>query len=91
MSLRLSALETGVTETFIIAAFVSSAALKDEDRLLSEINRMFARLFFIKGFFLRKAMTMTIQSTNLMGGALYMLVLHRQLNNFLSSPIRKTQ
>ena len=91
MSLRLGALEAGVAGTSTIAAFASSAALKDEDRLLSEVNRVFARLFLIGGFFLRGAMATTIQPTNLVGGALYMLVLHRQLDSFLSSPIRKTQ
>ena len=61
MSLRLNILKTGVTKTFIIVAFVS---LKDENRLLSKINKMFTRLFLIKGFFefgfLRKFMTTMI-------------------------------
>ena len=84
MSLRLSALKTNVIKTFIIVAFVSFAAL-NEDRLLSKINKIFIRLFLIKGFFeldfLYEIMTTMIQFTNLMRGALYMLVLHRQLNN----------
>ena len=91
MSLRLNALKANVTKTFIIAAFVFSAALKNENRLLSEVNKMFIRLFLIKGFFLHEIITMTIQSTNLMRGTLYMFILHRQLNNFLSSSIKKTQ
>ena len=60
MSFRLNALKTDVTGTFIIVAFVSSAALKNEDRLLSEVNKMFTRFFLIKGFFLREVMTITI-------------------------------
>ena len=91
MNFKLGALKADVTETFIIAAFVFSAALKNEDRLLSEVNKVFTRLFLIGGFFLREIMITTIQLINLMEGALYMFVLHRQLNNFLSSPIRKTQ
>ena len=50
MNLRLSVLKAGVIETFIIVAFVSFAVL-NEDRLLSKINKMFARFFLIKGFF----------------------------------------
>ena len=84
MSLRLNVLKIGVIETFIIIIFVSFAAL-NENRLLSKINKMFTRLFFIKGFFelgfLCEIITTTIQFTNLMKKALYMLVLHRQLNN----------
>ena len=83
MSLRLSALKADVTKIFIIVIFVSFAAL-NEDRLLSEINKMFIRLFLIEGFFefdfLREIMTITIQFMNMMRGAFYMLVLHRQLN-----------
>ena len=50
MSLRLNALKIDVIKTFIIVAFISFAAL-NEDRLLSKINKMFTRFFFIKGFF----------------------------------------
>ena len=82
MSLKLSALKTNVIKTFIIAAFVS---LKNENRLLSKINKVFTRLFPIKFFFefdfLRVLMTTTIQFTNLIKEILYMFVLHRQLNN----------
>ena len=85
MSFRLNILKTNVTKTFIIITFVFSAALKNENSLLSKINKVFARLFLIKDFFkfdfLREIMTITIQFINLMKGALYMLILHRQLNN----------
>ena len=77
MSLRLNALKTNVIKTFIIAAFVFSTALKNENRLLSKINKMFARFFLIKGFFLREVITMTIQFTNLMKKVLYIFMLHR--------------
>ena len=60
MSLRLNALKTNVIKTFIIVAFVFSAVLKNEDRLLSKINRVFARFFFIKSFFLREVIMTTI-------------------------------
>ena len=84
MSFKLSVLKAGVIKTFIIIAFVFFVAL-NENRLLSKINKIFARLFLIKGFFefdfLYKIMTTMIQFTNLMRGALYMFVLHRQLNN----------
>ena len=84
MSLRLNVLKINVIKTFIIATFIFFATL-NENRLLSKINKVFTRLFFIKGFFgfgfLCEIMTTTIQFTNLMKGALYMLVLHRQLNN----------
>ena len=80
MSLRLSALKAGVIKIFIIVAFVFSAAL-NEDRLLSKVNKMFTRLFLIKGFFelgfLYEIMTTMIQFTNLIREALYMLMLHR--------------
>ena len=84
MSLKLNTLKTDVIKTFIIVAFVSSATL-NENRLLSKINKVFARLFLIEDFFeldfLYEIMATTIQFTNLMKGALYMLMLHRQLNN----------
>ena len=80
MSLKLSALKIGVIKIFIIAVFVSFAAL-NENRLLSKINKMFTRLFLIKGFFefdfLYKIMIITIQFTNLMREVLYMFILHR--------------
>ena len=80
MSLKLSALKIGVIKIFIIAVFVSFAAL-NENRLLSKINKMFTRLFLIKGFFefdfLCEVIMTTIQFTNLMKGALYMFMLHR--------------
>ena len=60
MSLKLSVLKTDVTETFIIAVFVFSAALKDENRLLSKINKVFTLLFLIKVFFLREIIITTI-------------------------------
>ena len=50
MSLKLNILKINVIKTFIIVIFISSAAL-NENRLLSKINKMFTRLFFIKGFF----------------------------------------
>ena len=84
MSLRLSVLKADVIKTFIITAFASFAIL-NENRLLSKVNKMFTRLFFIKGFFeldfLCEIITMTIQFTNLMRGVLYILMLYRQLNN----------
>ena len=84
MSLRLNALKINVIKIFIIVTFVSFVAL-NEDRLLSKINKIFTRLFLIKGFFefnfLREVMITMIQLTNLMKETLYMLVLHRQLNN----------
>ena len=80
MNLRLSALKAGVIKIFIIIAFVSSAAL-NENRLLSKINKMFIRFFLIKDFFgfdfLCEIITITIQFTNLIKEALYMLMLHR--------------
>ena len=67
MSLRLNVLKADVIDTFIIAAFVFSAVIKNEDRLLSEINKMFIRFFLIKGFFglgfLCEIITMMIQPT----------------------------
>ena len=51
MSLKLNALKTNVIKTFIIVIFIFSAALKDEDHLLSKINKVFTRFFLIKGFF----------------------------------------
>ena len=84
MSLRLNVLKTNVIKIFIIVAFVSFATL-NEDRLLSKINKMFIRLFFIKDFFefgfLYEIITIMIQFTNLIKKILYMLMLHRQLNN----------
>ena len=84
MSLKLNALKTNVIKTFIIAAFVSFATL-NENRLLLKINKMFTRFFLIKGFFefdfLCEIIMMMIQFTNLMRETLYMLILHRQLNN----------
>ena len=50
MSLRLNVLKTSVIKTFIIIAFVFFAIL-NENRLLSKINKMFIRFFFIKDFF----------------------------------------
>ena len=91
MSLKLNVLKTNVTKTFIIVVFIFSAVLKNENRLLSKVNKMFTRLFLIKDFFLREIITTTIQFINLMRETLYMLVLHRQLNNFFFNPIRKTQ
>ena len=80
MSLRLSALKTSVIKTFIIAAFVFFVTL-NENRLLSKINKIFARLFFIKDFFgfdfLCEIITTTIQSINLMKETLYIFMLHR--------------
>ena len=85
MSFKLNVSKTNVTETFIIVIFVFFVILKDENRLLSKVNKMFIRLFFIKGFFefnlLCEVMTTTIQFTNLMKKILYMLMLHHQLNN----------
>ena len=77
MNFKLNILKTSVIKTFIIVVFVFSAVLKNENRLLSKINKVFTRLFFIKGFFLYKTITTMIQFTNLMKGTLYMLVLHR--------------
>ena len=51
MSFRLSVLKINVTKTFIIVIFVFFATLKNENRLLSEINKMFTRFFLIKDFF----------------------------------------
>ena len=51
MNLKLNVLKTNVIKTFIIVAFVFFAVLKNENRLLSEINKMFTRFFLIKGFF----------------------------------------
>ena len=63
MSFKLNALKTNVIKTFIIAVFVSFAAL-NENRLLLKVNKMFTRLFLIKGFFefgfLCEIMTITI-------------------------------
>ena len=63
MNLRLNILKTDVIKTFIIIVFVSFAAL-NENRLLLKINKVFIRLFFIKGFFefdfLCEIMTTTI-------------------------------
>ena len=82
MSLKLNVLKTNVTETFIIVTFVF---LKNENRLLSKINKMFTHLFLIKDFFefdfLREFITTTIQFINLIKETLYMLILYRQLNN----------
>ena len=64
MSLKLSALKINVIKTFIIVSFVFSATLKNKNRLLLKINKMFTRLFFIKDFFefdfLRKIIIITI-------------------------------
>ena len=83
MNLRLNALKANVTKTFIIIVFASSAVL-NENRLLSKINKMFIRFFLIKGFFefdfLREIITTTIQFINMIREALYMFMLHRQLN-----------
>ena len=80
MSLKLNVLKTNVIKTFIIVTFISSATL-NENRLLSKINKIFTRLFLIKGFFefgfLCEIITTTIQFTNLIKETLYMLVLHR--------------
>ena len=95
MSLKLSVLKTNVIKTFIIVIFVFSAALKNEDRLLSKINKMFTRFFLVKDFlkfdFLREIITTTIQFTNLIKKVHYILVLYRQLNNFLFNSIKKAQ
>ena len=84
MSFKLNALKTNVIKTFIIVIFVFFAAL-NENRLLSKINKMFARFFLIEDFFelgfLCEIIMTTIQFTNLMKKTLYMFVLHRQLNN----------
>ena len=81
MSLRLSALKINIIKIFIVVIFVFFAVLKDENRLLLKINKMFARLFFIKGFFefdfLREIMIITIQFINLIKKILYMLILYR--------------
>ena len=78
MSLKLSVLKTNVIKTFIIVTF---ASLKNENRLLLKINKMFTRLFLIKGFFefnfLREFIITMIQFINLMRETLYMLILHR--------------
>ena len=78
MSLRLNVLKINVIKTFIIVAF---ASLKDENRLLLKINKIFTRLFLIKGFFefnfLREFITIMIQFINLMREAFYMLILYR--------------
>ena len=50
MSLRLNVLKISVIKTFIIIAFVFFVTL-NEDRLLSKVNKIFARFFFIEGFF----------------------------------------
>ena len=50
MNLKLNVLKTNVIRIFIIIAFIFFVAL-NEDRLLSKINKMFTRLFFIKTFF----------------------------------------
>ena len=80
MNFKLNVLKTSVTKTFIIVAFVFFAALKNENRLLSKINKVFIRLFLIRGFFefdfLYEIITTTIQFTNLMKKTLYMLMLH---------------
>ena len=51
MSLKLNILKINVINTFIIVIFVFFIVIKDEDRLLSKINKMFTRFFLIKGFF----------------------------------------
>ena len=80
MNLRLNVLKINVIKTFIIIAFVFFAAL-NENRLLSKINKMFTRLFFIKDFFefgfLCEIIATMIQFTNLMKKTLYMFMLHR--------------
>ena len=80
MSLRLNALKTNIIKIFIIITFIFFATL-NENRLLLKINKMFTRLFLIKGFFefdfLYKIITTTIQLTNLMKRILYMFILHR--------------
>ena len=51
MSFKLNILKINVIKTFIIIIFVFFAILKDENHLLSKINKMFTCFFFIKGFF----------------------------------------
>ena len=84
MNLKLNVLKANVIKTFIIVIFVLFAAL-NENRLLSKINKVFIRLFLIKGFFefdfLCEIITTTIQFTNLIRETFYILILHRQLNN----------
>ena len=81
MSLRLNVLKINVIRTFIIVIFAFFAILKDENRLLLKINKIFARFFFIKGFFefgfLCEIMTTMIQFTNLMRETFYMFILYR--------------
>ena len=80
MSFKLNALKTNVIKTFIIITFVSFATL-NENHLLLKINKMFTRLFLIKGFFefdfLYKIITITIQFTNLVRETLYIFMLYR--------------
>ena len=63
MSFRLNVLKANVIKIFIIIAFAFFAAL-NENYLLSKINKMFTRLFFIEDFFefdfLYEIMTTTI-------------------------------
>ena len=63
MNFKLSALKVDIIKTFIIIAFASFAAL-NENRLLLKINKVFTRLFLIRGFFefdfLYKIITMII-------------------------------
>ena len=81
MNLKLNILKINVIKTFIIVAFIFFATLKNENRLLLKINKMFTRLFLIKDFFefdfLREIIITTIQFTNLIKGALYIFILHR--------------
>ena len=51
MSFKLNILKTNVINTFFIVIFVFFVIIKNENRLLSEINKIFTHLFFIKGFF----------------------------------------
>ena len=80
MSLKLNVLKINVIKIFIIVIFVFFAILKNENRLLLKINKMFTRFFFIKSFFeldfLREVIMIMIQLTNLIKKILYIFMLH---------------
>ena len=99
MSLNLDAFEeTSVADTSIATTLDGAffAATVDEEVSWLGPSMIFARLFLEGGFFelgcffLKAITTMTtIQSTNMMGGTLYMSTRHRLLNSFISSLFRK--
>ena len=96
LCLRRGAFEAaGVAGTSIVAGSppggASFAAVEDEETSYSGPRVVFARLFLgggffgLMGFFLG-AMA-TIQSTNVVGGTLYMPTRYRMFNSFKSSPL----